>query len=433
MSEKIKLGLTRNRLFEFDNCLSFCGKISSEFDVTECRKALKMLWAKEPILSGAIELQKDGKAYIALDKAAPELELVDISAQEYAFRKKIEGIDFTKKLFSFAIAENDTLCICAHTAVADARSLLYLAEQLMSFYNKDSVSIEPSVVKIVSETADMPSNAFSVVIDRLASGLELGWQKKPAFFDSEDYKVARAKYFKKKPSAGVVERALSEALMDDLNSFAQKNNADVSSLVAFAFYEALCSTLGGKRKYRKLNVQSNSRVFFEDGSAMRVGAFNSFFAVAKKKNKKMPATLENDALNFHKEIYKKAAGAFSSFYNEFLFMRLPESFADSQYMYCAGAFKHKFSKKLANTYGCANEVIGEFCSVNLNQRYWQGLKCFEEVALSEPLKMRSTTIVNLVQNGKNSLLVFEYKKNKVSDFVALSIVEKAIKTLENLK
>ena len=40
MQPEYKLGLTRNRLFEFDNCVSFCGKINNEIDVAECEKAL---------------------------------------------------------------------------------------------------------------------------------------------------------------------------------------------------------------------------------------------------------------------------------------------------------------------------------------------------------------------------------------------------------
>lgn len=433
MSERIKLGLTRNRLFEFDNCVSFCGKINGTFDVVECEKVLKMLWAKEPLLSGTVELEENGNAFVVLDKALPSLEIAEYSAIEYIQQKKIEGMDFSKELFSFAIAEGNTLCICAHTAVADTRALMYLAGEFMSFYNKRTLSVEGSVINLLSETSDMPSNAFSVVVDRLASGLEVGWQKKTAFFNVEDYKKARNKYIADKDSVGVIEQSVSQELVDSLKAFSQRESVDASSLVAFAFYKSLVDALGGKRKYRKMNIQSNSRVFFEEYKNMNVGAFNSFFAVEKKKNKKLPDTLQNNALLFHKEIYKKATSAFGSFYNEFLFMRLPPSFADSQYMYCAGEFKHKYSKKLANTYGCANEVIGEFCSYNLNQMFWSALKDFEEIVPSEPLKIRSTTLVTFVENQGNNTLCFEYKKGKISDAMALEITEKAMGILRKLK
>ena len=433
MSERIKLGLSRNRLFEFDNCVSFCGKIKGKFDLVECEKALKMLWLKEPLLSGAIELEEDGKAFVALDKVSPNLEITQYSAIEYIRQKKTEGMDFKKNLFSFAVADEDSLCICAHTSVADVRSLMYLAEEFMSFYNKKAVSVEPSRVNIISEASQMPSNVFSVVVDRLASGLEVGWQKKVAFFTSEDYKKARAKYFLNKEPVGVVEVDVSKELLDSLRAFAQREKVDVSSLVAFAFYESLAVALGGKRKYRKMNVQSNGRVFFEDFENMNVGAFNSFFAVEKKKNKKRAYTLQNDAVSFHKEIYKKATNAFACFYNEFLFMRLPESFADSQYMYCAGEFKHKYSKKLANTYGCANEVMCEFCSYNLNQSFWSGLKTFERIVSAEPLKMRSSSLVTFVEGSEGAVVCFEHKKGRISDSVAQSVIEGAIKILADLK
>ena len=139
MPERIKLGLTRNRLFEFDNCVSFYGKIKGEFDLAECEKALKMLWVKEPLLSGVVELEEDGKAFVSLNKASPSLEIAQYSALEYIWQKKTDGLDFTKNLFTFAIAEGDSLCICAHTAVADVRSLMYLAGAFMSYYNKNAI------------------------------------------------------------------------------------------------------------------------------------------------------------------------------------------------------------------------------------------------------------------------------------------------------
>lgn len=433
MSDKIKLGLTRNRLFEFDNCVCFCGKIQDDFDVAECEKTLKMLWVKEPLLSGAVDLGDNGEAYVVLDMVQPSLEVSQYSAVEYVWKKKIEGFDFSQKLFSFAILEGNTLCICGHTAVADVRSLMYLAFLFMEFYEKKTVDVNPSEIKILSETSRMPSNAFSVVVDRLASGLEVGWQKKPVVFDCDDYKNAREKYFRNKGPVGVIERDISLDLLEDLRVFAEREKVDVSSLVAFAFYESLCNALGGKRKYRKFNVQSNARVFFEDGHKMNVGAFNGYFAVEKKKNKKEPDTLQNNAVNFHKEIYKKTTNAFSVFYNEFLFMRLSESFADSQYMYCAGEFRHKYSKKLANTYGCNNEVVGEFCSYNLNQQFYSGLNLFENVLLLEPLKMRSSTLVTFLQTPKSNTVYMEYKKDKLVDSLALDVTEKAIKMLENFK
>ena len=50
MYDKIKLGLTRNRLFEFCNCVCFVGSIKESFDEVELKKALKMLSLKYPYM-----------------------------------------------------------------------------------------------------------------------------------------------------------------------------------------------------------------------------------------------------------------------------------------------------------------------------------------------------------------------------------------------
>ncbi len=433
MSERFKLGLSRNRLFEFDNCVCFLGVAEDAFDIKECEKALKTLCLKEPLLSCGIELCENGEAYLVTEQKEITFETFQGDLNLFVQDKKHNGFDFAENIFSFVIINGNTLGIFSHTVVADARSLMYIAKEFMRLYENKTLSVKPSEIKVLSETSQMPSNVFSVVIDRLASELEVGWQKKTAVFTASDYKNARKKYLKTKPSTECVSVGISEELLGGLKSFAQRECVDVSSLIAFAFYESLTETLGGRRKYRKLNIQANERVFFEDYSKMQIGAFNGCFAVEKKKNKKIPDTLENNAVEFHKEIYKRATSAFRVFYNEFLFMRLPDSYCDSQYMYCAGEFEHKFSKKLANVYGCANEVAGEFCSFNFNQKLWSELQVFEDVVLSEPLKMRSSTLITFIESCKTGTVFFEYKKDRLSDSTAQSVMEKALDLLNKLK
>lgn len=429
MSEKFKLGLSRNRLFEFDDCVSFLGETEEAFDLSECEKALKTLCLKEPILGCGIELCENAEAYLITGKKEIALEVFQGDKESFVRERIRNGVDFSGNLFSFVIINGNTLGVFAHTAVADARSLMYLAGEFMSIYNSKTLSVVPSEIKVISETSQMPSNVFSVVIDRLASDLEVGWQKNTRTFTCDDYKIAREKYLNSKSDMGSVELEINEELFSKVKHFAQEEKVDVSSLVAFAFYESLTETLGGKRRYRKLNVQANERVFFEEYDKMRVGAFNGITAVEKKKNKKSPDTLSANAVNFHKEIYKRVVNAFSVFYNEFLFMRLPDDFADSQYMYCAGEFEHKYSKKLAETYGCANEVVGEFCSYNLNQKLWSGLDVFKKVIPQEPLKMRSTTLITFVEKGEKGKVYFVYKKGKLSDSVAQNVTQKALEIL----
>ncbi len=433
MSEKIKLGLSRNRLFEFDNCVCFLGEAEGAFDISECEKALKMLCLKEPLLCCGVELCGNGDAYLVTEQNEIRLELCQGDAEAFVSNKKHNGLDFTKELFSFVVFNGNILGIFAHTLVADARSLMYLAGELMKLYKNKTLSVTPSEIKVFSEIAQMPSNVFSVVIDRLASDLEVGWQKKTAVFTLEDYKKARDKYLKAKSLTENISVEIKEELLVNLKNFAHRESVDVSSLVAFAFYESLTATLGGRRKYRKLNVQANERIFFEDSSKMQVGAFNGFVPVEKKKDKKAPDTLVNNAVGFHREIYKRVTSAFKVFYNEFLFMRLPPSFVDSQYMYCAGEFEHKYSKKLANTYGCNNEVEGEFCSHNLNQIYWTALGDFKSIVPLEPLKMRSSSMITFVEKEEKGLVYFEYKKSKISDSAARAIMEKTLDLLNKFK
>lgn len=429
MPEKYKLGISRNRLFEFDNCVSFFGELREKLDLAQCERALKMLCLKEAIITSAVEMDSDGEAYIVLGKAEPVLEIAEEDFASFSDKKKSEGVDFSERLFSFSILNGKTLCIFAHTVVADVRSLMYLATQFMTFYNNKTLSVEPCEIKVLSDASQMPSNVFSVVVDRLASGLEVGWQKKTAVFNCEDYKRAREKYLKTKSAVGELSVKLDAEMLESLKRVSAEEWVDVSSLVGFAFYMALSEGLDGKRKYKKLNVQGNERIFFDDYESMSIGAYNGYFAVEKKKNKKLPDTLRGNAIGFHDEIYKRATSSFSTFYNEFLFMRLPPSFADSQYMYCAGEFRHKYSRKLADTYGCANEVFGELCSYNLSQSFWSGLKVFDGIKASEPLKMRSSSLITFIQNSEDAQVIFEYKKDKISDSVAVKIVEKATEIL----
>jgi hypothetical protein len=298
---------------------------------------------------------------------------------------------------------------------------------------KENLNVEPSEICVLSESSELPSNVFSVVIDRLASGLEVCWQKKIKNFSFADYKVAREQYFNKKSSEKSVSYTIDEELYGRIKAFAERNSVDVSSVVAYALYDSLIKNTSGKRKYRKLNVFADERVFLQSANKLKVGAFNGVVPVVLKEKKKEPlVTLEDKACAFHKEIYKKITTAFSVFYNEVLLMRLSGSFCDSQYMCLSGAFNHKYSKKLAYTYGCANEVMGEFCSLNLSQKYWQKLQAFEKVWVAEPLKPRSSSVITFIQNGCSGEIIFDYKTEKISEKTVGVILKYVLKNLENL-
>lgn len=425
MSERITLCLTRNRLFEFDNCLCFCGCYENGFDTSEASKALKMLFAANELLSGVVELFDDGTACVVTGKVLPSLELTSKSAGDFQCEYIAKGIGFEKQLFHFVIAQGKYLMIFAHTAVADCRSLMYLAQEFMTFYQKTRLSVEPQQAQLFSDLMCLPSNVFSPLVDRLASDLEVGWQKKTAVFNSEDYRRARKKYNDNKSEIKVIEKSISEEKLKDLQGFAAESGADVSSLVAFAFYDAFTSFVKGKRKFMKMNVTANERVFFED--CCRVGPFDGLSCVSLKKSK--TNALKQRALDFHKEIYKKLTSSFAVFYTDVLHSKVSPFFCDSAYMYCAGELKHKYSKRLAITYGCANEVMCEFSSYNLDQHHWQGLRCFGAVSINEPLKMRSASKITFVQNGGAASMRFVYKCAEISTDTAEKIIEKALETI----
>lgn len=432
MSEKLKLGLTRNRLFEFDNCVCFTGLVDFEFDSAECEKALKMLFVKEPLLTAVVDLQGDGDAFLEFGRVEPRFEFTDGSVNELLEKKKAEGFNFVEKLFSFSVVGKNTLVICGHTLVADSRSLITLAIEFIEFYKKEKIDVGSLPVRVFSEAVELPREVFSIVVNRLASELETGWQKKIAVFSEEDYKRARDKYISSKSSEKAISFNITSDITESLEEFSEKERVDVSSVVAYAFYVALSKRLSGMKKYKKLNIQANQRVFFEDFEGMKVGAFNGMFNVGERKKKKQPQTVTEEIKAFHNEIYKKSTSAFSVFYNDMILFGLPGSFCDSQYMYSVGEFKHKYSKKLARTYGCGNEVMSEFCSLNLTQDYWEGVSAFENVWVSEPFKMRSSSFVTLLNTPFGMSVDFRYKTDKITESVAQSVIDEVLNTLKSL-
>ena len=174
------------------------GEIEGSFDITECEKALKTLSLKEPLLCCGVELCENGEAFLVTEKNEVSLELFQGDFYGYVKEKLHNGFDFSEKLFSFVVINGNALGIFAHTVVADARSLMYLAGEFMKIYKNKTLSVVPSKVKVLSEISQMPSNVFSVVVDRLASDLEVGWQKRTCVFSCDDYRRARKRYLEKK-------------------------------------------------------------------------------------------------------------------------------------------------------------------------------------------------------------------------------------------
>ncbi len=429
MAEKIKLFLTRNRLFEFDNCVCLSAKYESGFEKEQLSKALKMLFVSQPILSANVELCDDGSAFAVTNKVEPIVQF--LRGEETTIIKRLirDGLCFSEGLFAFYVINEKSLLLLGHTVVCDARSLALLAGDLISFYNREQVSIHPACAQLFSDNFSLPSNVKSPVIERLASDLEVGWQKSSKVFSETDFKKAREKYFEAKSKETILEAEINEDDFSSLKYFCEKNGVDVSSVVAYAFYVALDEILEGKRKYKKINVVGNSRIFFEDSEKYRIGAFDGVVTVAPKKKKNIDNSFCGKVKDFHGEIYKRLTSSFNVFYTDYLQAKIPPSLCDSAYMYCAGLWNQKYSKRLALTYGCANEVMGEFCAYNFDQKYWKCLDKFSALDIIEPLRMRtSCEIVFLVRDGKGAVR-FTFKNNGITFERGEKIVQSALRII----
>ena len=89
MSERYKLGLTRNRLFEFDNCVVFAGRYDCSVEQDKGGRAIKLLSLKEPLVTARVELEKDGEAFAVAEQVTQKLNLCDENHCEVL--KKYEG------------------------------------------------------------------------------------------------------------------------------------------------------------------------------------------------------------------------------------------------------------------------------------------------------------------------------------------------------
>lgn len=431
MSEKYKLGLTRNRLFEFDNCVLFCGKPKGGFDMAELRKAFKMLCEKEPLVTSKIELANDGEAYAVTESVEPKI--VEKTLSHVALLNECEnnGIAFWKKTFEFYFSEDGFLVIAGHTAVCDAKSLLRIACELYAFYKKESLGIEPSAVNLFPEFKDLPLEVASPITDKLSAELDAKWKQKPTVYSVEDYKSAREVYVKKRVPCGEVRASFGETLLSDLKTYCAENGVDVSSAVAFAVLENLLKTSDGKKNRNKMNIYADERFFFTNFEDYGVGAFNGAVTVGINK-KYLKSPLNERLKQFHLDCYKGATSPFKVFYDETLLMKVSPSLCDSSYMNSVGLNNLKVSEKLAKHYGCTCEKICDFLGCNLEQEYWKTLDDFDFVDIFEPFKMRAATCVSFLRHKNDAHIVLEYKKDCFSDSTAQNILNETIRFLENI-
>ena len=431
MSERYKLGLTRNRLFEFDNCALFCGKLGFECEISAIEKALKTLCIKEPLLTAKIVLENDGTAYVVTRSVEPEIKKDSRNSSEILNEYEKNGIDFWEHLFAFSISGDGCLVIAGHTTVCDAKSLLRLASDFVSFCKRNAVGVEVSTINLFSEISDLPLEVASPIVDRLADELDSRWSEKDKSYAVEDYKKAKSLYCEKTSVRGELRGMLTNDILSGIQSYCAENNLDVSSVVAFSFYESLVNNIGADKKYNKMNVYADTRFFFENYTDYGVGAFNGVVTadLNKKENSK---ALDERIKHFHLDCYKGSTSPFRVFYDDVLQMKLTPSLCDSSYMYSVGMAKNKASKKLAQNYGCGLEKICDFFSCNLEQSFWRGLEDYISLDVFEPFRMRSSTYVGFVRRNGEGYITFKYKKDKCSDLQAEKIMAESINLIRKI-
>lgn len=428
MTKDIKIGISRNRLFDFQNCVSFVGEYKEEFEYKELSKAIKMLAVKEPLIVSRVGLDENRDAYLQLEKIEPEVEFIDGDVNAFLKTQRKDGLDFFKNLFKFFVLNKKTLVILSHTVVSDAKSLLILAEELMSYYNKESVSVEPKEIKLFSDDEDLPIEIHSFVAERVTEVLENNWIMKPEHYNIDDYKNAKSLFFNKTGDTEISEICIDDELCEKLFLRCEELKVDFSSCVAFAFMKALSENTKFSKKLHKVNMQLDRRPYFVDSKSYSVGAFNGTVTVDLPENKR---TLEEQAKVFHESYYKKFAVCFNAFYNEFFLSRLSPDFLDSTFMYKAGKCKNKYTKKLAKLYGCEQQFLMGFASYNLKQRSWEKLSTFHHISVKEPHKSNENVSLSLVMGEKNILYV-EYHPTKLSGDNLNAILSRFISVLNQI-
>ncbi len=426
MKEKIKIGLSRSRLFDFQNVVSFVGEIGEPFDLKELTKALKMLSIKEPLITSVICLDDTFEAYLQTESIQPEIEVINEDIDLFLKEQIKNGLDFTKNLFRFFVVNKNTLVILSHTVVSDSKSLLILAKELISFYNKESVDALPKPIKLFSEESDLPLEVASFVADRVTEVLDNNYLLKPKNFTYNDYINAKQSFSKISGEVGFGSYVFDNELCNKLKEKCEKQKIDFSSMILFALTEVLKANKKTQKKDCKVNLSADRRPFFVDRESYSVGCFNGNVTLDIANKTK---SIKDPLKAFHENLYKKVCVCFNVFYNELFLSKLTPSFLDSCFMYKAGVYKNKHTKKLATLYFSEQQFLCSFESVNLNQYFWENLSTFHHIRVKEPHKSNFFVSFSLVMGEKNELFV-EWNSKEITKAQIDVLIEKTISFLE---
>lgn len=428
MSIDYKIGLSRCRLFDFQNAVTFVGEYKEDFQEKELQKALRMLSVKQPLITAQVELCENSDALICTGKVEPQITFIETNVNEFVNKCKAEGLNFWEDLFRFYVVNKNTLVVFSHTVVSDAKSLLILVKQLLSYYNKETVSVEPEKVKLFKNETELPLEAESFVADKVTEVLNNDWLMKPEKFYVEDYKKAKEKFFTCYTGFENTKFVFDDVLTSTLNEKAKELKVDFSSIVAFALFKALDKNIKLKEKSVRMSVTLDRRPYFIDRDFYSVGAFNGTTALELpgKKN-----SLTEEVKEFHKTYYKKFSECFNAFYNELFLSKLEPAFLDSMYMRKVGLFKGKPTKKLATLYGCEQKYLFSFSSYNLNQNVWGKLSTFNHISVNEPHKTNESVTASLVMGEKN-VLYLEWESSICDNRKIETILENFVSVLEQI-
>lgn len=433
MAEKYKLGLSRDRLFEYNSTVVFCGSLKYEASEADIRKAVKMLACRVPAVTAAITLCDDAQAYIETDAVEVNVEYSSLTAQELTERYEKNPLTFSDKLFEFSVSSDNYLVIAGHTVFCDAKSLLRLASYLVSFYEKTELSVEPEEIYTFSEPKSLPIDVVSPIVNKLSSELDEDWQKNKTVYQLQDYEKARNDYLSGQAGVGRVSFSLSSDDVQMIRDNCKENGVDFSSAVCFGFYKAIKSMVKAERKSSKMRISADRRFFHGGKRNYTVGAYNGSVCVhLTAKEMKKP---EDEQLKlFHTDVYRALTSAFRVFSDEILLHNVQESYCDSAYIYLAGGNRFKSSKNLAENYGCMNEELCEFFYCNLTQEYWHSLQLFDDILVNEPFQQhRSRLNVTVVERNEKCLCELRFDTKKVTPSQAEEICKKTEKYLLSLK
>lgn len=432
MPEEYKLHLSRSVLFDASPLCAFLCTYGAVIDEKEFLKAYKMLSFKEPLITAAVRLDDNGEGYACIGKAKTEPIFIETNDERAFFNTEKERTSNPfEGFFRFFVLNKRTLAIFANAAVSDCKSLFMITEELFNFYEKKTFDVSPKEIFLYSKKSDVPSNAFSVIIDRITSDIEMKWQKKPKTFSNGDYMRLLEAENKMTASKNRLAFSLDESETAELSKRCADKGIDMSTAACFAFRKAALSSPEFKKmKRKKVNFGADFRIYEEKPYKYGVGPFFARAGIAKPIRRDLKANGELKA--FHDMCYKKLANVFFAYYDRVFLMYLSPFLCDAAEFYAAGLYKGKTAKKLAKNYSCLYTPILTFDFFNLDCERWAFLKKFDNILCSEQKSRGCGLSVTLVL--KNGRLFFEAEAQnaRCSEREFKRICSEALKILKTI-